>query len=162
MAAEKGAWRLGEALDLEAVEVDGLVGEDARLHLGDEYLLVHGVDAFEVGEEEAASIAALDDDAVALAVEAVGVVDRLGRGEHVDAVGEVGQLFLVDGREARVAGGGGDGVVDYLQAYVVADRLDGADAAAQLAALLDGDEDAGAPFHLRRRSVRGSSLAVRT
>ncbi len=63
---------LGVAHDLEAEEVYGLFGEDARFHLGDEYLIVDGVDAFEVGEEEAAPIAALDDDAVALAVEASG------------------------------------------------------------------------------------------
>ena len=59
----------GEALDLEAVEVDRLLVADARLRPGDAYLLLDGVDAFEVRQQQAATIAALDDDAVALAVE---------------------------------------------------------------------------------------------
>jgi len=46
---------LREALDLEAEELDRLVGEDARLHLGGEYLLVGSANFFEVREGEAAA-----------------------------------------------------------------------------------------------------------
>ena len=86
----------------------------------------------EVPAEQAASEAALHDDAIDLGVQLVWRRDGLGRREHIDRNLEPGQLGRRQRGETRVLAGGQDGVVDHLQRQVGLAGLDGADATAQL------------------------------
>ena len=63
--------------DLEALEVHLLVWSDARFLLGDGNLVEDGVDAFQIGKQKAPAMSVGHDDAVALRVELLQVVDGL-------------------------------------------------------------------------------------
>ena len=117
-------------------------------------LLLDGIHAVKVGQEQTLARAVLDDDAVALCVEIVCAADQLRLREHIDAVHEGGQLLLLYGREPRVAQSGACGILQDLRGDVLCRRLERSDAAAQRAVLFQRDEDAGALRHLRREFGR--------
>src|SRR5450759_1203614 len=127
----------GEPLDAER-----LAGADARLLQGDVDLLLHGVDALQVGQQDAPAKPGEDDHAVDRGVEA-GLRARRARAEHVHRTRERRELVRPHAVEARIVEGRRARVTGDLGAEVRFRRLQGADAATQLAAILERDEAGG-------------------
>ena len=81
--------------------------------------------------------------------------------EHVDAVDDVGQFVFFERREARIVEGGGDGVVEDFFGDVLLRGLEGADAASELAVLLERYEDARTRLHFLGQIVGNCGVLSR-
>ena len=123
--------------DFEAVERDLFIPPDVALAPCDVDLLVHAVDASEVWQQQAASPAALDDDAIALDIELRLVRDAFRRRQDIDIVDEVLEFVCRDRRETRILRARRDGVAQDFCCETVLRRQDRADAAAQTAISLE-------------------------
>lgn len=130
---------------LEPLELHVVVERvDAGLALRDVHLLLRRVHALEVRQQQAALPPLRHDHAVARGVELVDRVDGHGGEQHVHRVRQRVQLVGAHGREPRVLGGRRHAVAHDLGCHAAGDRCDGADAAAQVAVLVQRHEHAGA------------------
>ena len=116
---------------LEALDLVCLVFANAAFLQCDGKLGLHAVDAVKIWQEQPASAAARDDDAVGFRIEGCWRIDWLRRAQHVNTVFQLIELIRTNGRKAWIAGAGGNGILHDLPGEVVAGWCDGADAAAQ-------------------------------
>ena len=142
-------------LHLEPVQLHRLLWPDARFAAADLDLVLRRVHALQVGQEQPPLPAALDNHAVLLGVQLRGAVHGLWLGQHIHRDVQVLQFVGPDGVEARVARGGGNGVVDDFLGDVGLRGLERPDAATQRAVLrVQRHERAGLLQHLRGHVVR--------
>ena len=128
----------------------------------DVHLHLHRVDALERREQDPATGPGLHDDPVVLRIEILGRA-RLTGAQDVHGARERLALVGRHRREPRVAHGRRVRVAGDLPAQGALGRLEGADAAAELTVLLEGDEAGRPPFvervHGRLRRAAAADVA---
>jgi hypothetical protein len=117
-------------LDLEAVELCWLVGSNARLLPSNGHLVFHRVYSLQIGQQESTPPVTLDDHPVTPGIQFLRPGDRFRRGQDIYFDLQIHQLVRTETGEARITGGGGDGVFDDLLGYAVPEGLNGTDASA--------------------------------
>ena len=132
---------------------------DARLLQSDADLAVHRVDARQIGQQDASPPAAGDDHSVAARIKLLGL-DGTARAQHVDRIRQVAQLAHTDRRKAWVVERGRAGVASDLSTQIGLGRLQGPDAAAQLAACFEGHKAGGSLCEERRSRRRRRALGI--
>ena len=167
MLARTGAALAGIALpetpNREPCHGERLVRGNAGLLQRDAHLLANGVYTVEVGQQHPAAKATGDDNAVAVGRQ-VAERARFAGAEHVDRAGEIVHLRFAQALKARIVKGRGTRVAGDLGGQAGLGRLQGSDAAAQLAMLLQRDETGGARREQRvpgRRRERPATHKMR-
>ena len=128
------------------------------LLLGDEDLILNGVNTVQIGKQETAAAPFGNNDAVFLHIQLRWTADPLRGTEDVDGNVQFFQFLFADRREPRVPGGRTDGVRNDFFRYTVFRGLDGSNAAAERTVLVQGDKRTGLPFGQFGRQPVGRNI----